>query len=66
MLNKKEHMCQKNARKKLWTFEWLKMTHIFISPYSNHFGMDFNFYFLNMYIKNLFGMFYFHMGVLVH
>ncbi len=33
---------QKVARKqltknKLWTFEWLKMNHIFISPYHNHF-----------------------------
>ncbi len=37
-------MCENIARKKLtkkklWTFEWPKMNHIFISPY-------------NMYIKN--------------
>ncbi len=49
-------MCKKIARKKLtknflWTFEWPKMSHIFISPYPIHFGVDFNLYFLNMYIK---------------
>ncbi len=60
MLKQKKHMCKKNARKNLtkkifWTFEWLKMNHIiFISPYENHFWVDFNFYFLNMYIKELF------------
>ncbi len=49
-------MCKKIARKKLtkatlWTFEWLKINHIFISPYHNHFWWISNFYFLNMYIK---------------
>jgi hypothetical protein len=38
---------QKIARKKLtkktlWTFEWPKMSHIFINPYHNHFWVDFN------------------------
>jgi hypothetical protein len=31
--------------KKLWTFEWLEMGHIFISPYHSHFLMDFNCFF---------------------
>ncbi len=49
-------MCKKIARKKLtknklWTFEWLKMSHIFISPYHNHFWVDFNFYFLTCTLK---------------
>jgi hypothetical protein len=26
--------------KKLWTFEWLEMGHIFISLYHSHFFMD--------------------------
>jgi hypothetical protein len=48
-------MCKNIARKKLtkemlWTFEWFKMSHIFISPYHNHFWVDFNIYFLKMYI----------------
>ncbi len=64
MLKQKKHMCKNIARKKktknnLWTFEWPKMNHIFISPYHNHFWMDFNFYFFNMYIKELFRMDYF-------
>jgi hypothetical protein len=59
-------MCKKIARKKIMTFEWPKMSYIFISPYHNHFWVDFNFYFLKMYIKNLFKMAYFHMGFLVH
>jgi hypothetical protein len=51
MLKRKEHMCKKITRKtltkkKLWTFEWPKMNHIFISPYHNHFWVDFNFFFL--------------------
>jgi len=67
----KKHMCKKLARKKLtkkklWTFEWFKMSHIFISPYHNHFWVDFNFYFLNMYIKEFFRMVYSHIGFLVH
>ncbi len=42
----KEHMWKffvKNnlTIKKLWTFEWLKMNHIFISPYHNHFCVNF-------------------------
>ncbi len=41
MLKQKEHMCKKIAEKiqpkKLWTFDWPKMSHIFISPYHNHF-----------------------------
>jgi hypothetical protein len=71
MLKQKEHMCKKIARKKLtkktlWTFEWPKMSHIFISPYHNHFWVDFNFYFLNMYIKKLFRMVILHMKFLIH
>jgi len=62
MLKQKEHVWKKIARKKLWTFDKLKMSHIFISPYHNHFWVDFNFYFLNMHIKELFRMSYFHMG----
>jgi len=63
-------MCKKIARKKLtkkklWTFEWPKMSHIFINPYHNHFWVDFKFFF-NMYIKEFFRMAYFHMGFLVH
>jgi hypothetical protein len=47
MLLKNEHMCIKIARKiwtnkTLWTFEWPKMSHIFISPYHNHFWVNFN------------------------
>ncbi len=39
-------MCKTIARKKLtkqklWTFEWPKMSHIFISPFHNHFWVDF-------------------------
>jgi hypothetical protein len=57
MLKQKEHMCKKFARKKLtkktlWTFEWLKMCHIFISPYHNRFWVDFNFNFLTCTLKN--------------
>ncbi len=71
MLKQKEYMCQKNVRKtltkkKLWTFEWLKLNHIFLSPYHNHLWVDFNFYFRNMYIKKLFRKVYFHMGFLIH
>ncbi len=59
MSKQKEHMCKKIARKKLtkkklWTFEWPKMSHIFISPYHNQFWVDFNFNFFNMHIKELF------------
>ncbi len=55
MLKQKKHMCKTIARKnltkkKLWTFEWLKMNHIFISPYHNHSWVDLNLYFFNMYI----------------
>ncbi len=53
---------KKLTKKTLWTFEWLKMSHIFISPYHTHFLVDFNCYFLNMYIKLFFRMAYFHMG----
>jgi len=54
----KEHLCKKIVKKKLtkkklWTFESPKMSHIFISPYHNHFWVDFNFYFFNMYIKKI-------------
>jgi hypothetical protein len=66
MLKQKEHMCKTIAKKKLWTFEWPKMSHIFISPYHNHFWVDFNFYFLNMYVKELFKIVILHMGFLVH
>jgi hypothetical protein len=52
---------EKKPKKKLWTFEWPKMSHIFISPYHNHIWVDFNFYFFNMYIKEFFTMAYFHM-----
>ncbi len=56
MLKQKEHMTKKIIKKhltpkKLWTLEWPKMNHIFISQCHNHFWVDFNFYFLNMYIK---------------
>ncbi len=59
MLKHIDHMCKKIVKKKLtketlWTFEWPKMSHIFISPYHNHFWVHFNFYSLNMYIKELF------------
>jgi hypothetical protein len=42
ILKQKEHMCKnivgkKLTKKKLWTFEWCKMKHIFISPYHNHY-----------------------------
>ncbi len=71
MLKLKEHMCKKIARKKLtkkklWTFELPKMSHIFISPYHNHFWVDFNSYFPNMYIKELFKMVILHMDFLIH
>jgi hypothetical protein len=41
-------MCKKNSRKKLtkkklWTFKWFKMSHIFISPYHNYFLGGFQF-----------------------
>ncbi len=51
---KNKKMCKMIARKILWTFEWPKMNHIFISPYHNHFWVDFYFYFFNMYIKEFF------------
>jgi hypothetical protein len=62
---------KKNSRKhlttkQLWTFEWPIMNHDFISPYHNHFWVDFNFYFLNMYIKILFKIIVLQMGFLVH
>jgi hypothetical protein len=46
ILKQKENMCKTIARKKLtkqklWTFEWPKMSHIFISPFHNHFWVDF-------------------------
>jgi hypothetical protein len=42
MFKKKKHMCknivrQNLTKKKLWTFEWLKISHIFINPYHNQF-----------------------------
>jgi hypothetical protein len=71
MLKQKEHMWKKIARKyltkkQLWIFEWPKMSHMFISPYHNHYWVDLNFYLLNMYIKILFRMYIFHMDFLVH
>jgi hypothetical protein len=71
MFFKKEHIWKKIVRekltkKKLWIFEWPKMSYIFISSYHNHFVVDFRFYFFNMYIKECFRMVYFHMGFLVH
>jgi hypothetical protein len=71
MFKSKEHICKKIARKnltkkKLWIFKWIKMSHIFINPYHNHFWVDFNFYFLNMYIKSFFRKATLHMGVLVY
>jgi hypothetical protein len=71
MLKQNKHMCKKFARKnltkkKLRTLEWPNMSHIFISPYHNHFWVDFNFYFLNMYIKELFKMLILHMIFLGH
>ncbi len=67
MLKQKELMCKKIGRKKLtkkklWTFEWFKMNHILISPYHNHFWVDFNFNFFNMYIKKIIRMFKFARG----
>jgi hypothetical protein len=66
MLKQKEHICKNIYRKTLWTFEWPKLSHIFISPYNNHFWVDFNFYVFSMYIKKLFKIAYFHMGFLDH
>jgi hypothetical protein len=71
MLKEKIHMCKKIARKKLtknhlWPLEWSNMKHIFLSPYHNHFWVDLNIFFFNMYIKELFRMFYFRIGFLVH
>jgi hypothetical protein len=42
MLKQKKKIVQKVTRifltkTKLWTFEWPKMNHIFISSYHNHF-----------------------------
>jgi hypothetical protein len=64
-------MCRKFTRKKLTKksyalFEWLEMNHIFISAYHNYFWVDFNFYFFNMYIKELFKMVILYMNFLVH
>jgi hypothetical protein len=58
MLKQKEHVCKNINRKKLtkkqlWIFEWPKMSHIFISPYHNHFWVDFNFSFLTCTLKNV-------------
>jgi len=49
MLKQKRKMC----KKRLWTFEWPKMSHIFRRPYHNHFWVHFNFNFFNMYIKRI-------------
>jgi len=54
------------AKKKLWTFEWPKISHIFISPYHIHFLVDFIFYFLYKYINLFFTMVILHMEFLVH
>jgi hypothetical protein len=48
ILKQHKHKCKKIAKntltkKKIWTFEWLEMGHIFISPYHNHFLVDFKF-----------------------
>ncbi len=64
MLKQKEHMSKTLIIKNLWTFEWPKMS--LINPYPIHFWVDFNFQFLNMYIKKLFRMVILHMGFLVH
>jgi nucleoside permease NupC len=55
MCQTKKNICAKKllekiTKKKLWTFEWPKMSHIFISSYHNYFWVIFNFYFLNMSI----------------
>jgi hypothetical protein len=44
-------MFKKIARKNLTkkTFEWPKMSHIFISPYHNHFWVAFNLFFKNVH-----------------
>jgi hypothetical protein len=57
MLKQNEHMYKNIARKeltkkKLWTFEWLKMSHICISPYHNHFWVEFKVFFLTCTLKN--------------
>jgi hypothetical protein len=71
ILKQKEHVCKKIVKKyltknELWTFEWAKMNHIFISPCHNHFCVNLNFSFLNMYIKNVFRMVIFRIGFVVH
>jgi hypothetical protein len=46
-------MCKKIAKKitkkKLWIFEWPKMSHIFISPYHKHFWVNFHFFFKHVH-----------------
>jgi hypothetical protein len=39
-----ENSRKKLTKKELWTFEWPKMSHIFISPYHNNFWVDFIFF----------------------
>jgi hypothetical protein len=48
ILKQHKHKCKTFARntltkKKIWTFEWLEMGHIFISPYHNQVLVDFKF-----------------------
>jgi hypothetical protein len=63
----KKTYVQKTFKKNLTKNNYgLIMSHIFISPYHNHFWVDFNFYFLNMYVKKLFKMVVLQMGYLVH
>jgi hypothetical protein len=59
MLKQKEHMCKnitrkKLTKKKLWTFKWPKINHIFISPNHNHFWVDFNLFILTSTLKKNF------------
>jgi hypothetical protein len=71
MLKEKDYMCKKIvrknlAKKRLWTFEWPKMSHIFISPNHYHFLADFNFFVFKMYIKKLFTKTILYMNFIVH
>jgi hypothetical protein len=61
----KQIIIKKLTKKKLWTFKWPEISHSFVSPYHNHFWVDFNFYFLYKYIKKI-TMVILHMETLVH
>jgi len=44
---------KKLTKKKLWTFEWLKINHIFTRPYHNHFWWISVFTFLTSTLKKI-------------